>query len=171
MINSRVVEHLNLAPDTIREYNSTDSIVEHACQHLYPPEFLNSLRLSGLPPHNLRLAIGLPIMLLRNMDAANGHVNGARYIITGLSPRIIEAVAVGNKLHRVFIPRMKLHSSDKNLPFTLQRIMFPVRLSFAMTINKSQGQSLDLVGMYLPEPVFAHASDTVGSRLQMGSKS
>jgi ATP-dependent DNA helicase PIF1 len=29
-------------------------------------------------------------------------------------------------------------------------------LCFAMTINKSQGQSLSHVGIYLPKPVFTH---------------
>ena len=29
-------------------------------------------------------------------------------------------------------------------------------LSYAMTINKSQGQSLSMVGLYLSKPVFTH---------------
>jgi ATP-dependent exoDNAse (exonuclease V) alpha subunit len=29
-------------------------------------------------------------------------------------------------------------------------------LAFAVTINKSQGQTFDRVGIYLPEPVFSH---------------
>ncbi|KAL5130922.1 Replication protein A DNA-binding subunit C [Glycine soja] len=33
---------------------------------------------------------------------------------------------------------------------------FPIMLSYAMTINKSQGQSLFMVGLYLPKPVFSH---------------
>jgi ATP-dependent exoDNAse (exonuclease V) alpha subunit len=40
--------------------------------------------------------------------------------------------------------------------FTLRRTQFPVRLAFAMTINKSQGQSLQTVGIDLRVPVFAH---------------
>jgi ATP-dependent exoDNAse (exonuclease V) alpha subunit len=42
------------------------------------------------------------------------------------------------------------------LAFHLTRTQFPVRLAFAMTINKSQGQSLDHVGIDLRRQVFAH---------------
>ena len=38
----------------------------------------------------------------------------------------------------------------------LGAVHFPIRLAFAMTINKSQGQTLQNVGLYLPEPVFGH---------------
>ena len=31
---------------------------------------------------------------------------------------------------------------------------FPVRVAFAMTINKAQGQTLQRVGVYLPQPCF-----------------
>ncbi|KAG2570104.1 hypothetical protein PVAP13_7KG000663 [Panicum virgatum] len=41
-------------------------------------------------------------------------------------------------------------------PFVLSRRQFPVRLCYAMTINKSQGQTLQNVGLYLPRPVFSH---------------
>ena len=41
-------------------------------------------------------------------------------------------------------------------PFTFIRRQFPVRLAFAVTINKGQGQENDRVGIYLPTPVFAH---------------
>ena len=36
------------------------------------------------------------------------------------------------------------------------RRQFPIIVSYAMTINKSQGQSLEYVGLYLPKPVFSH---------------
>ncbi|KAL4567882.1 hypothetical protein LXL04_023478 [Taraxacum kok-saghyz] len=38
----------------------------------------------------------------------------------------------------------------------LERKQFPVRLCFAMIINKAQGQTIPYVGIYLPEPVFSH---------------
>jgi len=41
-------------------------------------------------------------------------------------------------------------------PFVLSRRQFPVRLCYAMTINKSQGQTSQNVGLYLPCLVFSH---------------
>ena len=46
--------------------------------------------------------------------------------------------------------------SDSKIPFKMNRRQFPIIISFAMTINKSRGQSLNNVGIYLPTPVFSH---------------
>lgn len=69
-----------------------------------------------------------------------------------LHVRIITGPAAGNF---AFIPRITL-SSGTQLPFTLYRRQFPVRVAFAMTINKSQGQSLGMVGIDLRYEVFSH---------------
>ena len=54
------------------------------------------------------------------------------------------------------LPRIPLSSTEGDLPFILSRKQFPIRLSFAITINKAQGQSLDMVGVDLRNPVFTH---------------
>lgn len=76
----------------------------------------------------------------------------------GLSSRVIDAqIASGPRVgQRVFIPRVTMQPSDTGLPFELSRRQFPVRLAFAMTINKAQGQTLAKLGLYLPRPVFSH---------------
>nr|CAG8555151.1 4908_t:CDS:2 [Entrophospora candida]CAG8561334.1 1102_t:CDS:2 [Entrophospora candida] len=57
----------------------------------------------------------------------------------------------------VFISRIPLLSSeDSGLPFVLQRKQFPVHPVFALTINKSQDQTIPHIGQYLPQPVFSH---------------
>ncbi|ELT87133.1 hypothetical protein CAPTEDRAFT_136138, partial [Capitella teleta] len=38
-------------------------------------------------------------------------------------------------------------------PFSFKRLQLPVKLSFAMTINKSQGQTLNLVALNLEQPI------------------
>ncbi|RCV30475.1 hypothetical protein SETIT_6G097900v2, partial [Setaria italica] len=56
-------------------YHSFDTI-EDDPHNYYPPEFLNTLTPNGLPPHMLKLKINCPIILLRNIDPANGLCNG-----------------------------------------------------------------------------------------------
>jgi ATP-dependent DNA helicase PIF1 len=95
-------------------------------------------------------------MLLRNLNQSAGLCNGTRLLVTQLSKWVLEAkiisgTHVGDK---VFIPRIVLSPSDSKLPFVLKRRQFPVSVCFAMTINKSQGQSLQHVGLFLPKPVF-----------------
>nr|GEU94249.1 ATP-dependent DNA helicase PIF1-like [Tanacetum cinerariifolium] len=56
----------------------------------------------------------------------------------------------------VIIPRLRITPSDKRLPMKIIRKQYHLSLSFAMTINKSQGQSFLKVGLYLSRPVFTH---------------
>lgn len=55
----------------------------------------------------------------------------------------------------VQIPRIKLRTKDSD-PMTFERKQFPLRPAFAMTVNKSQGQTLDQMTLFLPSPVFTH---------------
>lgn len=61
-----------------------------------------------------------------------------------------------------FIPRMKLNPSDNTLPFEMIRKQFPIKPAYAITINKSQGQTLNRVGIYLPDNCFTHGQFYVG---------
>ena len=54
------------------------------------------------------------------------------------------------------IPRIKLTSTDGELPYIVGRKQFPLRLCFTMTVNKSQGQSFNYVGVDLRVPPFTH---------------
>ncbi|XP_019158572.1 PREDICTED: uncharacterized protein LOC109155340 [Ipomoea nil] len=108
---------------------------------VHTPEILNGIRASGIPNHALTLKIGSPVMLLRNIDHSVGLCNGTRLVITKLADRVIEAELMdgANKGTKVLIPRMSMSPSDTRLPFKFQRRQFPLMLSYAMTINKSQG--------------------------------
>ena len=79
-------------------------------------------------------------------------------VVTSLRNHCIEARILGGDFDgqlRV-IPRIKLIGTDTGLGIALSRKQFPVRLCFAMTINKSQGQSFHTVGLDLRTPVFTH---------------
>ena len=57
----------------------------------------------------------------------------------------------------MLIPRLNMAPKDDDYPFMWRRRQFPVHLAFAMTVNKSQGQTFTgRVGLFLPEPVFGH---------------
>ncbi|KAL2951286.1 hypothetical protein AAZX31_19G039700, partial [Glycine max] len=141
-------------------YNSVDKSEKIESCHFrsLTTEFLNSSTTSGLPNYCLKLKIGTPIMLLRNLDQTQGLCNGTRLIITRLAKHVIAADIISgtNIGDHVYIPRMSLLPSQSPWPFKLLRRQFPIMLSYAMTINKSQGQSLSSVGLYLPKPVFSH---------------
>ncbi|GJX60055.1 ATP-dependent DNA helicase PIF1-like protein, partial [Tanacetum coccineum] len=125
-------------------------------ESLYTTEFLNTIKMSGIP-HKLVLKIGAPVMCLRNIDQRGGLCNGTRLQVLRMSKNNIEAKIIsGGKVGTVVaIPRMNISLSDKRMPFQLNRRQFPVSLCFAMTINKSQGQTLSKVGLYLERPVFS----------------
>jgi hypothetical protein len=155
MINIKMISHFQ-GDEMV--YRSFDCAVDDP-HNYYPSEFLNTLTPNGLPPHVLKLKIGCPVILLRNIDPAGGLYNGNRLVVRGFQRNTVDAeIMVGDHAgKRIFLPRIPLCPSDDEMfPFQFKRKQFPVRLSFAMTINKAQGQTIPNAGVYLPESVFSH---------------
>ncbi|KAG5550493.1 hypothetical protein RHGRI_015459 [Rhododendron griersonianum] len=143
-----------LAADKMSEDDGTDRSITNR----YPNEYLNTLDPTGLPPFKLQLKAGCPIILLRNIAPKDGLCNGTRMMVVRCGYRIIEVkILTGAKFDELaFIPRISLSPSSSDFPFHMTRRQFPVRLAYAMTINKSQGQSVKFVGVDLRTPVFSH---------------
>ncbi|KAI3904872.1 hypothetical protein MKW92_037591 [Papaver armeniacum] len=76
---------------------------------LYPTEFLNSLQFPGIPDHHLQLKIGVPVMLLQNINERMGLCNGTRLIVKQIGIKVIEAqIITGYRIGlHVYIPRAK----------------------------------------------------------------
>ena len=148
-------------PASSREYLSFDSVdpADDHGAHMNPPDFLNDLRPSGLPAHRLLIKPGMPVIIVRNLNVRRGLCNGTRAIVLEarrytLLLRVMSGPLAGETY---VLPRITLtHNADERLSVTFSRKQFPIKLAFALTINKAQGQTLRRVAVYLPTPVFSH---------------
>ena len=150
---------LKMLPGDEHVTESADSLEDDRHIIDYPIEHLHSLTPAGLPPHRLAIKIGMPLILLRNLNMKAGLCNGTRITVRRVvGNHIIHGViATGPKSgDHVLIPRITMSSKNTDFPFPWKRTQFPVRPAFAITINKSQGQDLERVGVWLERPVFTH---------------
>jgi ATP-dependent DNA helicase PIF1 len=124
-----------------------------------PEEVLNTVDVPNFPEHRLRLKINMPVVLIRNLCLADGLANGTKLLIKDIQPRVLKVqIITGPGAGRIeSLPRIRLiHEPSMDFASTFARFQYPIISAFAMTINKSQGQSLCTVGVFLPRPVFAH---------------
>ena len=88
-------------------------------------------------------------------------VNGFRLTVTRCTPHVLTAKALTStgdlQLDEALIPRINfIGDNDGRMPFKMRRLQFPVAPAFAVTITKSQGQTLSTVGVYLSDQTFSH---------------
>ena len=125
-------------------------------------EHLNMLGFPNVPPHRVRLCTGMLCMLLRNLDSHNRLMNGTRVMIKSIGLRLIEVIRAED-LGRIdnppsfLIPRIAFFASyGFECAHNIQRRQFPLRQCSAITIHKSQAQTLDRVVVDLRDDVFEH---------------
>ncbi|XP_022032451.1 uncharacterized protein LOC110933540 [Helianthus annuus] len=123
-INDRL---LSVFPEEEKQYLSSDSICptemvnENLDDSLCSPNILNGIKASGLPNHRLVLKVGVPVMLLRNIDQKSGLCNGTRLKAVYLGQRVIQVEIIsGSHIgDRHYIPRITLIPRGKK-NFTLR---------------------------------------------------
>ncbi|KAK0415075.1 hypothetical protein QR680_011759 [Steinernema hermaphroditum] len=151
---------LNNHPGEARTYESVDKPYKERSFISVEPETYHTLTPPGLPPHRLRLKKGCEVMLLRNLNVKIGLCNGTRLKVLEMKDNLLICAPV-NRTERmpekIAIHRIPMSSSDRpEEEFAFIRHQYPLRLSYSLTINKAQGQSLDKVGLVLPTSCFAH---------------
>jgi ATP-dependent DNA helicase PIF1 len=110
-INTKVLEQL--PGETITYHSADKAVIEEGADPIhahYPIEYLNSINCAGIPVSKLKLKVGCPIMILRNLDPANGLCNGTHAILTKCSSQVLEVRLLGGD-HAgkcAFIPRISL---------------------------------------------------------------
>ena len=158
-INLKVVDLLDKSSERI--FMSIDSVDisddNGALAGTILTEDLNYLSPPTLPPHELRLRKNCVVMLIRNLNINEGLCNGTRLLVLDFSDHLLKCeILTGDKVGEItFINRITLHC-DNTYTFNFKRRQFPVKLAFAMTINKSQGQTFQKIGIDLRRDVFNH---------------
>jgi len=81
----------------------------------YPIEYLNEINSGTLPLAELELKVGCPIIVLKNLDAANEVCNGSRGIQTRYRNWVLEVkLLTGEHAEQtVFFPRIASQSTWK----------------------------------------------------------
>nr|XP_016456633.1 PREDICTED: uncharacterized protein LOC107780595 [Nicotiana tabacum] len=93
---------IKILPGEGRTYFSSDNVCKASVNTndedlLYPTEFLNSLRFSGIPNHDVHLKVGTPAMLLRNLNQSEGLCNGTRLIVMHLGKWSVNTNIISGK--------------------------------------------------------------------------
>lgn len=150
-INDMIIDEI---PGQSTTYTSIDSSLSEDGQATYPVEFLNTVNIGSLPPHKLKLKVGTPIIVLRNINHPI-MVNGTRAIVSRLHRNTIEAFNKNGTM--ILIPRITLVPTDASNGIIFRRKQFLVRPCYSMTINRAQGQDMiTIVGLDLRSECFNH---------------
>ena len=143
-------------PGISTKLSSADSLENYQDVMRFNIEYLNSLYPRGFPRHIISLKPGMPLMLLRNINPKEGLCNGTKLIyVRNINMKLLVCKLPGRDKD-ILIPRIKFLPDPGSFPFEWSRLQFPVRVAFSSTINKSQGQTLKQVGVWLRSPVFGH---------------
>ncbi|XP_046666819.1 uncharacterized protein LOC124358560 [Homalodisca vitripennis] len=142
-INGRI---LDLMDGRIHELRSADTVDREDDDGLdVDVNLLNQATGKGVPDHVLRLKVGSVCLIMRNLNIGDGLVNGTKVIVTAISSRLITVRLIGNTF-----------AFAEGSPLRFCRRQFPLMLAYCMTGHKSQGQTIEYVGVDLRTDCFTH---------------
>ena len=177
--NTRVQEILAADATPIHVLYSYDTKTERLDgeKDMFSHKILDTMNAPDAPPHTLKFRVGDLVFLTRNYSMKAKLTNNSKHEVIQIDARrhviIVRALATGllHVIHRInFHVEVKSKHRDV-VNFTLLRRQFPLRLCYAMTIDKSQGQTLQRVGLDLREHAFSHGQIYVAYSRVMESKS
>ena len=151
-LNSNQVHHL-FSDD---KFDEVDDIKGYL-RGMITEELLNHYTDSSAPLHDLALKVDDICLLMRKVQKG-GLANNTRVQIVHISPRMIRVKTLDpeNPIY-ANIPRFRF---KLQLPygksFTMLRTQFPLRLAYAMTMNRSQGQEFQKVLVDLSTSALSH---------------
>ena len=139
----------------IDEYDETASAVKWTKRASSELEKLNKdCNMTAGLEAELKLAVGVRVMLRRNLDTTQGLVNGALGTVSAITKEYIQVTFdhTPNLQFKIERIRSKFQILRR---FYVYRKQFPLILAFAVTIHKCQGLSLDCAIVDLSSDIFA----------------
>jgi len=154
-----IVQGLN--PNTARTYASSNQFKDVDDPHGILASILTEdacmfYRQNGVPDHRITLKRGDICFVMRTLNRKEKLANNTRVVIVELYDRIIKVATIEEYPRNFVIPRIRFNVKLKFGGFTLLRTQFPLRLAYAMTKNKSQGQSIPVSLDDVRHPTFSH---------------
>jgi PIF1-like helicase len=118
---------------------------------------------AGTALHMLRLKVGAPVHLMLNIDKREGLVKGALAYVVHMGKHTVTIKLAPNKDNRRPVPndtwvlsRLCFTFQPRKIPIKVNRYQIPLRLAWASTVHRVQGDDLKKVLVDLRHPFFAH---------------
>ncbi|XP_015605451.1 ATP-dependent DNA helicase PIF1 [Cephus cinctus] len=169
----RVTEDIanTLKATSLQKIENDGILATRLCSHINEANAINNSQLACLPgesqifmaqdsdpmvsqtldkqlpvPGRLELKVGAQVMLLKNINIANGLVNGARGVIVKF---VDDVPLVHFRAGEHYLAKMEKWSIKSSGGSMFFRKQIPLKLAWAFSIHKSQGLTLDCVEMSL----------------------
>ncbi len=149
---------LRLLQSEMHTLNVVNSIINKSRDDEMFAEFLRTLKTSFFSFSRLCLKIKAFVMLLRNLYSKKNFCNETRLMITRISRRILKTRILNEELDEEIrlISRIDLFNTKEELSWIVRRKQFSIRFYFAIIVNKTQDQSLNIVNVDLRMSIFFH---------------